>query len=281
MRFFGIIGEFFDRYIAEIVEVVGVVLAALSAYFLEYKEVNNCIFCGFDVHCEAVARHLLYVGIGLIVISFIIKLFDKERIRKSLATFDKLKNDYSSLQDEYADLYNDYKLLYDRFLADISNKLGFTSTERISIYKFENNKFFIMSRYSSNAEYNDRRRTEYPSNEGFIGEAWGNQNGEIFVTLQSDPTDIDSYIAEITGLCKMRATVIRKMKMKSKQFYVKKINNADNTYPIAIMVFESTNVNKVVKNNIDQVLIDENNKLVSLIQRHRKSQKTSLKDQGI
>ena len=92
-----------------------------------------------------------------------------ENIEQLGLKIQQLENDIDKIRRDSMEVFNEH-------LAAIFYKLNLTDSERISFYKFQDDKFHIIGRYSLNPDLAKRNRKYYPSDEGLIGLAW--RNGE-------------------------------------------------------------------------------------------------------
>ena len=166
-----------------------------------------------------------------------------------------LKKRVSELEDILEQSKDDYFQLIENHLAILANdKIGLSDKERVSIYKFEEDTFIMLGRYSKNPEYCKRGRGQYPANEGIIARAW--QNGEAFVANLPDPcNEEDRYLEEMKNTWGINKSTVRNFKMKSRCYYGFAIENAEQQR-IAVVVIESVNPEGLVKDEIKKILVN-------------------------
>lgn len=122
--------------------------------------------------------------------------------------------------------------------------LGLDLNERISLYRFTGTQFIGLARYAKYHKFNQWHRTEYSSDEGFIGEAW--RRGLYECDSLPDPNvDFDGYVDEIQSQVSIPRKTLENMTMKSRAYSCKTLEHRGK--PIAVVVIESTNPSLPVK----------------------------------
>jgi hypothetical protein len=146
--------------------------------------------------------------------------------------------------------------------------LKLTANERISFYKYQDEQFHIVGRYSINPDLNQRNRKYYPSNEGLISKAW--QDG-VFHLNTGVPEFVNgnkqNYYTFIRGLSDIPIDTLRTMNMKSRSFYLRAFTDSRNIKRNSVIVIESLNSEELVFEAINPVVTEEEQKLVSFIER--------------
>lgn len=177
-----------------------------------------------------------------------------EDLRKSIQTY----------QDEY------YKLCSNNILSMF--KIFFeTYDERISIYKFNDNHFILLGRYSKNQKFNKKTDYQYSSEEGLIGKAWN--NGETFIdgAPKWSKNNKSSYNNFMKQKCNITDKRLNSLTMKSQSLYIVTLHDNNTAEdPDGIIVFESMNPTKVSKTLCDS-LIDERKKELFLLLKNMKN----------
>jgi hypothetical protein len=165
------------------------------------------------------------------VISFLygkeIDKLEKENANKS----QKIRDLESSLNN----VVNDTNDLFKSYLRLLIRNLNFSHTERISMYKVYNDKFKLIGRTSENPTLEEEGRKDYPIDEGFIGKGWAER--DFFIDDLPDPSN-KSYYNRINTISKIPRQVVDNIKMKSRTYFVYRINGYDSS-PKAVLVFES------------------------------------------
>jgi hypothetical protein len=171
----------------------------------------------------------------------------------TIASLERTKR-IDTLEQEVADLEDllgtqlNYPLVFEARLQKIANDLGLKDTERISIYRHnQQDKFILIGRYSESPSYIKRGRSAYPDDEGCIGTAWN--NGEAFDDNLPDPdNDISSYVNELKKRWNINKQTSRGFIMKSRNYAAYAIKESSSPGKrIAVIVFESTQINKLDK----------------------------------
>lgn len=141
-----------------------------------------------------------------------------------------------------------------------------TGSDRISIYKFNNNHFILLGRCSKNANYNKRTNYEYSHNEGLIGKGWENDNALITGAPKWTNKNKRSYNEFMKQQCNVTDKRLNKIIMKSQSLYAKTLHD-DKTAedPDGIIVFESINPTKVNKSECDNLIDSKKTELLLLL----------------
>jgi hypothetical protein len=168
---------------------------------------------------------------------------EKEVEVKSNKIFD-LENGLSDSVNQMNELFNSYILL-------VFKNLEFDHNERISVYKVHENKFILLGRASTNPRLKVNGRTNYPIDEGFIARGW--EQGQFFIENLPDPNirSGEPYFKEISQHCNISKEVVSLIKMKSRSYFVHRLNGYDSN-PKALIVIEST-----LPDSIDGSVISE------------------------
>lgn len=144
--------------------------------------------------------------------------------------------------------------------------LDFTHTERISVYKVDNNLFKLIGRTSEDPTLMEKGRDCYPIDEGFISIGW--KTGEYFIDDLPCPVQkFTEYYKEVNKISPIPKEVVSTMKMKSRNFFIYRINGYNGTAK-ALLVFESTLSNKFKKEFIIDKLKGIKLPLVAFIEKN-------------
>lgn len=238
------------------------VLTISSGYLLALIGIkcNSDKIVFFNWTWEQISAPIVIISILMTLIGTILRIWRKGK----LIPREKLQQSLNNLKKEY------YKLCSDN-LKELFNSF-FTKSEgngRVSIYKYEEDKFILIGRYSNNPIYNKTGRESYPSDEGFISIGW--TNGEFIINnLPVFSTHKRLYIQEVSEKCKIGTNTLNKLPMKSRSFYIKRIDNEDSRNPLGIIVFEQMSPN-VIDGNLIATLISQHCKILSSLFKSMKS----------
>lgn len=175
-------------------------------------------------------------------------------------TIKQLELELTSEKNKNEVIANNIKALFDGFLFHLSvGKLAFSDREaRVTLYIHDGEQMFIpFGRYSTNPLFSQPGRSEYPDNQGAISHGW--QKGWYF-----DSTNKNDYVAHNSKKYEMPTEVLKKVKMQSKLFAVKRIDN-HNGQPIALILVESTNATQFTEDDIKDILTKEERVIGELI----------------
>ena len=201
-----------------------------------------------------------------------------EKTQKELETLEKTleakkednKNQAGKIQileNKVQILYNSYYEICDILLANIFLRLKFGNNERISLYKFKNEKFYIIGRYSLNTDYNKKNR-EFYKKEGLIAKAW---NEGLFFKTEGIPEFQEGskkkYYDCLRNISDIDTETLKKISMKSRSFYLKAFNDISRLHRSSIIVVESTRDNVFNLQEIDSIIKEEEEKLITFIEK--------------
>jgi hypothetical protein len=149
-----------------------------------------------------------------------------------------LKRQVAELEDRVDQRTLDYYETFNRQLATLSDKLGLTDDERVSVYKHDGKAFIMLGRCAANPRFLKAGRKVYPEDEGCISIAW--EHGEAFLDGLPDPdANLDAY-AEAQKKARIKKGTARMFKMRSRSYAAFAITDAASGKRIAVVVFEST-----------------------------------------
>lgn len=177
----------------------------------------------------------------------------------------KLENNLAKINSNSIDIVEIH-------LAYLSEKMNFTNNERITLYKFINDKFYVLGRYSGNSELKKRSRNSYKK-EGLIFKAWqGNKyfkNSGIPIPDEKNRTKFKrGYFKTLNEIATIDEETVWNMKMKSRSFYIKTLKDLNGLGQTSIIVIESKNDKAFVEKDIDDIFnLDEERRLVAFVEK--------------
>lgn len=246
-------------------ELIGITAAYIYLLADIKNDSKNLIFLNYS--WSDLNTFLVFSGIGLSLLYVYInykkksQFINDESLKLMLEISEKkIKNS----QTEFYKLCSDIIKSYFHEFFENSNGSG-----RISIYKFEENHFTLLGRYSNNPLYNTQGRGTYDHNEGFIALGWQQDSFEIY-GLPKYTSKGAEWKKAIRQKCNISDRTLNKIKMKSSSFYIKRIKNEDSRNPLGIIVIEQLKPTRIDNENINKILIDNHDIISSLI----KSMKT-------
>ena len=241
-------------------EFIGITSAYLYLLADIKNESHKKVF--FNLTWSDLNPYLVYGGIIVALTYLYLNYKNKNKYITDeilLANVNILEQKFESSKKEF------FKLCSDIIKSDFVN--FFTNSNnngRISIYKYENEKFYLLGRYSSNPTYNKLSRKEYPENEGFIAKGWeiGTHSAYDIPTYRGKGRD---WKKSIKNKCNISTSTLDKIRMKSCSFYVHRIENEDSRDPLGIIVAEQISSNEINKIDISQPLQKHSEVISSLI----------------
>lgn len=230
-------------------------------------ELDKLIFWG-KIHSQTLGWILFVVAI-ISNILLGIKLFNKKKSKNSLIKQNRdLSEKIQNLENSIDELHKNNLEIFNEHLAALFYKLDLTENERISFYKHQNNKFHIVGRYSSNPKLAEKNRKYYNSDEGFISLAF--QQGDYLLNEgvpEFKNGSKQAYYTFIRTKCEIPLDSLKKIKMKSRSFYLYAFKDSKGLVRNSIIVFESLDSGNFEKEAIDKNLIQEKTKFLSFIER--------------
>jgi hypothetical protein len=256
---------FLDEYAVEMLSICvnGLGYALIGILY----EIDRLIFWK-SVHSQT-------IGLILLIIIFSLNIYLGIKVLKKSKSKEKLENDkrelgvkIQSLENSIDEIQRNSLEIFNEHLAALFYKLDLTECERISFYKFQDDKFHIVGRYSINPKLNERNRKYYPANEGLISLAW--QIGEFHIN-SGIPEFVNgnkqAYYTYLRNLSDIPVDTIKNIKMKSRSFYLKAFTDSRGIQRNSIIAFESLNSGEFEIENIEPIINEEQAKLISFVER--------------
>lgn len=175
------------------------------------------------------------------------------------------------LENQIAKINNNSIEIVEIHLAYLAERMKLTNNERITLYKFINDEFYVLGRFSENPELKKRSRNSYKK-EGLIFRAW--QETKFFKNTGIPEPDSKrnkfkaGYYSVINSLAKINEETVWNMNMKGRSFYIKALKDMMNLEQTSIIVVESKNDRGFEEIDIDTVLNhDEEKRLVAFVEK--------------
>lgn len=265
-------------------------------HYLPYLNgLNTIIFAGIGIlfELDTIIPKLNFntktIGWGLFLIVVILTIFQIAKQVNESKTIDKIEKDKNEeiqnlkkekgkldiaiqkLENNLAKINSNSIDIVEIHLAYLSEKMNFTNNERITLYKFINDNFYVLGRYSKNPELKRRSRNSYKK-EGLIFKAW---NESKFFKNSGIPIPDTRRTKFKTGYYKVLNTIssideetVWNMKMKSRSFYIKTLKDLNGLEQTSILVIESINDKAFEEIKIDTVFnLDEERRLVAFVEK--------------
>lgn len=195
----------------------------------------------------------------------------KEEIQSLNQNQDDLNLKIQQLESQLSKINSNSIEMVEINLAYLYEKMKLNNNARITLYKFINDEFFILGRYSGNLELKKRGRNSYKK-EGLIFKAW--QEG-VFFKVQGIPMPDSKrqkfrkgYYKVLNDIARIDEETVWNMKMKSRSFYLKTFRDISGLENASIIVIESLEENAFQENDINSVLNgDEQKRLVTFVEK--------------
>lgn len=170
------------------------------------------------------------------------------------------------------------------WLKGCSRELKLNTHDRITIYFYFAEHFYLLARFSENPTFREIHRQKFSKNRGVICEAWQHKTCvdiEDIPPYQDDPDGYRSYMEDQYGYSGERVDALT---MKSCQYVATSISEADN--PIGVIIFESEKQGKFKTQKVSQIkkyCIDHQSYMIDFIRngiKYNKSVKVVSKQNG-
>jgi hypothetical protein len=256
-----IIDWLFDKssYIASISFVVLTII--------DISNLNEWTINAFGIPVIQLGKFLYYLSV-IVAIIFSIKAISSQVENTKLESKNKEQSEkIRDLENSLSEVVNETNELFNSYLKLLVKNLDFTHNERISVYKTYNNEFRLIGRTSVNPNLAKRGRPTYPIKDGFIGKGWA--EGEFFIENLPLPTASNgkTYYNKINEINSISRNVIDNLNMKSRNFFIYRINGFDNS-PKAVLVFESIEPKAFKKEHIIEKLTGVEQPLIMFIEKN-------------
>lgn len=275
---------------------IGVFLNHLFNNYLPYWNGINTILMGYvgilfsinksnylwGIDSNKIGWVLLIICVISIISNICLQIHNSKTIDEILdekkKEFLKLENQKNTselkiqgLENKLARINSNSMEIVEIHLAYLAEKMNFTNNERITLYKFVKDNFFVLGRYSKNPELKKRSRTSY-GKEGLIFKAWNESvyfiNSGIPLPLNKKKKFNNAYYEFMNDTSRIDKDTIVNMRMKSRSFYIKSLKDLMNLEQTSIIVIESTEdkafERAVIETAFDQ---DEEKRLVAFVEK--------------
>lgn len=243
----------------------GVCFVILSV--IDISDLNKTAINAFGSQKFEIGRIFYYAIVSFSLIFGILAVISGKEI-ENLENDNNIKSlKINDLESKLNEVVIETNELFNSYLRLLLKNLNFTHTERISVYKVYNNKFKLIGRTSVDPLLSGVGRVEYPINEGFIGKGW--REGEYFIENLPDSNAAggNTYYNAINRIHPIPRSVIDGIKMKSRNFFIYRINGYDGN-PKAVLVFESLNPTSFTKDFIVEKLNGVKQPLIMFIEKN-------------
>jgi hypothetical protein len=177
-----------------------------------------------------------------------------------------------NLENQISKINNNSIEIVQIHLAYLFEKMKLENSERISLYKFIDDKFYVLGRFSSNPEFKKRGRSCY-NKEGLIFKAWQlgyyfKNSGIVNPNMSSRTKFRKGYYKVVNEIAIIDEKTVWEMNMKSRSFYLKALKDSSNVENTSIIVIESINDKGFEEAFINSILNqDEEKKLVTFVEK--------------
>lgn len=234
---------------------------SIAGYFFLLTDIknDNKEIVVFNFSWENLNTFLLIIGCLFSLLAIYLSYNYKEKFK----SYDDVFKRFNSSKNEYYKLCSDIiRNSFDDFFINSGNN------GRVSIYLHESNMFKLLGRFSKNPNFNSKGRDSYPDNEGLICKGWIDS---IYVVdnIPEWKNSGQKYTTFVSQIQDMDKDTIKNMKMKSRSFYIKRIDNEDSRTPYGIIVIEQISPTPIDGDLITSILEKHESNLIVLFKSMR------------
>lgn len=257
------------KYSLHISSIAIVILAVI-----DISNINDWTIEAFGIPKVLVGQIIYFLTVLIALLFGIFSISNASDINELELQNQENDNKISDLETTLNDVVTETNELFNSYLKLLSNNLDFTHNERISVYKVIENQFVMIGRTSESPNLKLAGRPNYPLNEGFIGKGW--DEGEFFISDLPDPDARNgtTYYNAITNHVTIDKAVVDSLKMKSRTYYVFRMDGFNNE-PKALIVAESKSENAFTEQSVQDKLEVVSQPLVMFIEKINPLIKTS------
>lgn len=273
-----LLNHIYENYLIYLNGLNTLIFAFIGILFELDKKVTR-----FNINTKTIGWILFVVVIILTIVQIVKQIKENKYVeiieKNKTDEINSLKNEkkelgfkIQNLESQISKINNNSIDIVEIHLAYLFEKMNLKNSERISLYKFIDDKFYVLGRFSSNPELRKRGRSSYKK-EGLIFKAW--QLGNYFKNSGIPIPNISSrskfrrgYYKVLNEIAPIEEETVWKMRMKSRSFYLKALKDSSNVENTSIIVIESQNENGFQLNEIDLILSsEEEKKLVTFVEK--------------
>ncbi|MDO5105956.1 hypothetical protein [Capnocytophaga sp.] len=266
---------------------LGKILQHLYEHFLPYLNgFNTLLFAIIGILFELDFNKIGWIIFIIVVFLTIFQILEQVKYSKTVEKLEEEKNGeitqlkeekgkielkVQSLENQISKINNNSIDLVETYLANLSDKIKLGCDGRITLYKFINNEFYILGRFSENPELKKRSRVSYKQ-EGLIFKAW--KEGKFFITKGiPSPTTVrgtfyQKYYKVLNKIAPIDKNTVISMSMKSRSFYLKALKDSTRTKNTSIIAIENLQENAFQENVINSTLnVEEEKKLTNFVEK--------------
>ncbi|REL37095.1 GAF domain-containing protein [Thalassotalea euphylliae] len=177
------------------------------------------------------------------------------KLKKENTNIPELKNQINSISEDSESLQNQLSdlqvKLVETWLKGSSRQWKLSTQERVSIYYYVDNHFYLLARHSQNPIYAEQHRQKFSRNQGVISKAWQHK---ICVDIENCPLykdDPEGYKAYMQEHYQYDSEKIDNLAMKSSRFVAISIIDADKH--IGVIVIESVRADFFKSQKVSQI----------------------------
>lgn len=159
---------------------------------------------------------------------------ENEKVYNLKKKIDDISEDSESLQEQLSDRHSKLVITW---LKSTSKQLKLNTYDRVTIYYYIKEHFYLLARHSQNPKFKQVHRQKFPIKYGVISQAWEHKDCVDTQKCPAFTDDPKGYIQHMDEKYGYNEEKIDKLTMKSCNFIAISINDADSH--IGVIVFES------------------------------------------
>jgi len=247
---------------------------------IDISNLNESTISIFGIEKLEIGKIFYYF---LVVIAIVFAFFSIQQSKELETLENDVKNKGNKivdLEEAINNIIKDMDELFNSYLRLLLKNINFTHHDRISVYKVLSNRFVLLGRTSENPNLMSKGRDSYNIEDGFIGKGWA--EGSFFIDDLPDPNhnNCTRYFNKVNSISKIDKEVLDNMKMKSRTFYVYRLDGFDGT-PRAIVVFESLCAKGFKKEDIEELISNVKQPLIMFVEKNNKHKYTDRNELGL
>lgn len=229
-------------------------------FLISFKQASNKIVL-FNNSWEQLNIYLIILALLLGLIGILISSREKEK----RTNFSRIETELKDTKKILEKIKLEYYKLCNDMIKDIFSPFFISShgNGRVSLYKHSGQNFKLLGRYSQNPEYQKKGIEIYPDNEGFIAKGWCNKTYKIDSIPQWDHKG-SKYKSFIKKTCNISDNRINKINMKSRAYYVYRLDSFDSQAHHGVAVFETIDPEPIDTESINTIFKINDSRIVSL-----------------
>lgn len=205
---------------------------------IDHKDIKTTLFTSESIPGGVI----IFIGLALVIFGLVGAYKDKKTLKeenkellKSKFNLEESERQVESLKSRLEKLN---KALAQSWLIKLNTDLGLDTNDRVTIYYHNNDRFYLLARYSDNPEFRKIHRTKFQLNKGVISRVWQHDEHEEVDCPKFEDSSPNGYMGYMSATYNYDTNKLDSLHMKSHRMYGKGINNQNNR--LGAILVEST-----------------------------------------